>query len=282
MPLRYGLIEPADLGLPRLPRTLQGLRLAHVSDTHITRARPRLESLLNQLPALRLDLLLLTGDFMTAPGDEDATMSFLQRLTDRVKPSVGTFGVFGNHDSAELIDRCQSQLRSVHWLINTAKRAYHRDTPIDVLGFHTQRGRGPDSVALAQAGRARLDPEGNPQPLAPPADPDRPLRIALSHFPFSLPPASDLGADLLLSGHTHGGQIRLPGGIPLRNACPLPLNLTTGLQRHRNTLGVVSRGLGEMTLPFRAFCPPHAPVYTLRQKSLPGQPTDQTVRLWHW
>lgn len=279
MPLRYGLIEPVDLGLPRLPTALEGLRIAHISDPHVRKPRPRHEKLLTQLTAMRLDLLVLTGDYMTVPGDEDVAFAFLKRLAGRVHPALGTFGVFGNHDSQELIDRCLAELPAVTWLINDARRVTHRDIPIDLLGLHTRHAGFPDAAALAQAMRG-LAQDG--AVLHRPDDAQRPIRLLLSHYPFTVAVASDLGADLVIAGHTHGGQLRLPGRRALVNSSPLPLPLTAGLLRHRDTLAIVSRGLGELKLPLRTFCPPHAPVYTLRKRSLPGLRTDETTGLWQW
>src|SRR5690606_18514581 len=102
MPVRYGLIEPEDLPLPALPQELDGLRVAHLSDLHVSVQRPhrrRLDRLANQLTALRLDLVFLTGDYMHEPGDEAEAHAALRALTERLRPSIGVFGVFGNHDS---------------------------------------------------------------------------------------------------------------------------------------------------------------------------------------
>ncbi len=289
MPLRYGLIEPVDLGLPRLPRTLEGLRIGHVSDPHPRRRhrpqpRKRLHDLIDQLAAHRLDLLVLTGDYGTFPDDAEAGLGFLRLLVDRVKPALGTFGVFGNHDHPPLVEACldpsKPAVPEITWLVNDAVRIEHKNTPIDLLGVHATNTRLPDATQLALNYAAFYDELGETQPA--PDDSDRPFRLLLSHFPRVLPAASDLGVDLLLTGHTHGGQIRLPWAQPLENSSPLPLRLTTGLQRHGNTAALVSRGLGEMTIPMRVFCQPHAPLVTLRRQALMGNTTDRSVRLWHW
>ena len=104
----------------------------------------------------------------------------------------------------------------------------------------------------------------------------------LSHFPHYLPVAADLGIDILISGHTHGGQCRLPGGLALVNSSDLPLRLTSGILRHRNTVAVVSRGLREARLPLRLFCPPHLPIYTLRRGTPPGRYTNLVQIIERW
>jgi hypothetical protein len=97
-----------------------------------------------------------------------------------------------------------------------------------------------------------------------------------------LPIAADMGFDLVLSGHTHGGQVRLPPRWSLYNSSDLPLHLTSGVLRHRDALCAVSRGLGETTLPIRLFSPAHLPVYTLRRGRLPGRHCAVTANVQPW
>ena len=106
--------------------------------------------------------------------------------------------------------------------------------------------------------------------------------MLLSHYPTYLPVAADLGVDVVFSGHTHGGQCRLARQVVPFNSCDLPMDLTAGLLRHRDTLCAVSRGLGETFLPLRVLCPPQLPVYTLRRGPLPGSPTQHVENVQPW
>ncbi len=274
---RTRLVEPLDLTVPRWPAALVGLRIAHVSDTHCRKPRKRHRVLIDELARAQPDLLLLTGDYMTHPGDEPAALDLLQQLTDRVTPTLGTFGVFGNHDSPDFVQRAQRELPAVRWLLNQTVRVQASNGPIDLWGLHTQGRVHPDAVALTLSATAPDQPR-----LAHPNDPDRPPRLLLSHFPDTLANAADIGIDIVFAGHTHGGQIRLPNAKPLRNSSPLPLHLTTGKLRHRDTVALVSRGLGEMTLPLRLFCSPHAPVYTMQQGPLAKPNHGAITCLWSW
>ena len=271
MPLAYGLIEPVDLSLPSVPATLDGTRIGHVSDLHVVRNRRIYERLINQLASVRLDLLLLTGDYMTARRDESAAVEVLSSLLQRLRPSLGCFGVYGNHDNANLRERLTSL--PVTWLEDGFVAL--EDKPIDLLGFNAGTLTPPDALALLNnrgAKRGQSQGEGER------------VRIALCHYPQMVATAADLGADILFAGHTHGGQIRLPGGRALVNSTrrDLPVALSSGLMRHQNTLLAVTRGVGTRTLPLRLFCPPHVPVYTLRRGVLAGQYTDSVEMLRRW
>ncbi|MEO0476109.1 MAG: metallophosphoesterase [Planctomycetota bacterium] len=277
MPLAYGLTDPIDLALPRLPHALDGLRIAHLTDLHLLNRTKRLDRLINQLAKVRLDLGVLTGDYMIRdyPTAKSKALPYLRDLTSSVRPRLGWYGTFGNHDKPELIEKLQAL--PINWLNDEAVAL--KDKPIEIVGFRcTNREIAPEPIDLAQS-VARLPTGHSPNE-------DR-LRLVLSHRPDFLTLASDLGADLMLSGHTHGGQMRLPFNFPLYNSSDLPLHLSSGVLRHRDTLAVVSRGLGSTTLlntPLRVrlLCPPHAPIYTLRRNTLPGEPTNDITRVQRW
>ena len=277
MPLAYGLTDPIDLALPRLPHTLDGLRIAHLTDLHLKQRTKRLDRLINQLAKVRLDLGVLTGDFMIRdyPTARSRAMPYLRDLTAAVRPRLGWYGVFGNHDTPELIEQLDEL--PINWLNDEAVAL--SDRPIEIAGLRCTRNQvDPEPIDLALA--------VSDLPTGHLSEDDR-LRLVLSHRPDYLPLASDLGADLMLAGHTHGGQVRLPFNLPLYNSSDLPLHLSSGVLRHRNTLVVVCRGLGTTTflgtpLRFRLLCPPHAPLYTIRRNTLPGEATDDIAVVSRW
>ncbi|HEX7010875.1 MAG TPA: metallophosphoesterase [Phycisphaeraceae bacterium] len=271
MPLNYGLIEPIDLPLPHLPVSLEGLRIAHLSDLHVRRLDGFHQRLIGQLGRIRLDLLVLTGDYMDQPGDEPAAARFLTKLLDQVRPSLGAFGVFGNHDTAQLRDAVADL--PVRWLCD--ERCWLPQKPIELMGLGMPGHLEPDSVALALHRDGEADADATEES-------ERPLRLLLCHGPSSITTAADLGADLFLCGHTHGGQCRLPTGHALVNSTDLPLRLTSGLLRHRDTLAAISRGVGRAGVMPRLFCRPHVPLYTLHRRPCPGRFTQGIVNLRPW
>ncbi|MFP4144775.1 MAG: metallophosphoesterase [Phycisphaeraceae bacterium] len=257
MPFPPRLLDPVELSLPRLPGALEGLRIAHLSDLHLRRRSRWPRRLAAEFAHQPPDLVALTGDYMNLPGDEQLARDQLARLIDLLHPRLGTFGVFGNHDTQQLRDLADDL--PVHWLGDASTRL--PDLPLLVMGMEMLFDREPDAAALAIE-LARHDP-------APPGEPE--LRLMITHSPVSLATASDLRADLMLCGHTHGGQIRLPGKGALINSTDLPLDLTSGVLRHRETLAGVSRGIGFTGLVPRVLCRGHVPVYTLRRGNLAGR-----------
>ncbi len=192
-----------------------------------------------------MDLIALTGDYMHRPGHEDAALAWLACLLDAADARLGVCAVFGNHDSADLIRR--SRALPATWLIRDAVRP----TPgLCLLGASEPE----DLLACTRsAGPAR---EGE-------------LRIALTHYPNQIVSAAQMGIDLVLAGHTHAGQWRPYRRLCPHTSCDLPMHLASGVLRYRDTLCVISRGLGESLFELRINCPRHAPLITLRRAPLP-------------
>ena len=270
---RKGFIYRVNLNIPRLPVSLEGLRIAHLTDLHVTRPRRRFDRIRTLLANVRVDLIVMTGDYINREGDEEACTQVMTRLTDLLRPRLGIYGVYGNHDTPKLKERLAKL--PIHWLNN--EMYWLDEAPVLLMGFAADTTRKPDSIAMLIG-----DGEHTGRPVVKGDQAGESLRLLLSHYPHYLPVAADLDVDIMLTGHTHGGQCRLPGGRALTNGCDLPLRMSSGILRHRQTLAVVSRGLGEVRLPFRLFCPHQLPVYTLRRGPLPGRTIDyiETVRRW--
>ncbi|MCC7205430.1 MAG: metallophosphoesterase [Phycisphaeraceae bacterium] len=268
MPLDTGPAHHFELLLPHLPASLQGLRIAHVTDLHVRRFRPRHRELAWILSNLRLDLIVWTGDYTHQPWHAAEGMTVMQTLCRGARPRLGMYGIFGNHDDPAFRRQCQSL--PITWIDD--RQVTLPGLPMVLWGSGMTK-----SCTLGDPVAAVLSRQDDA------ADGDRPLHLLLSHTPVWLPVAADLGIDLMLAGHTHGGQIRpWPGKAMINSTLDWPLRLTSGLLRHRDTLCAVSRGLGESGIPWRFWCPHHLPIYTLRRGSLPGRhtPDVDNVRPW--
>jgi len=274
MPMRYGLLQPADLPISTLPGALDGVRIAHITDLHASRHRRRHDQIIAQLQAVRVDLVFYTGDYMDHTGDEKIACEVLSKIANALRPRWGSFGVFGNHDNTRFRDMVLSQDLPIHWLEN--RGVMLDQAPIEILGLSALKHQRIDAVRLA----IDSPPVGIEQENA--ASTGKRLRLMLCHFPSGIKTAADMGAHAVFVGHTHGGQICPLPGRPLYNSTDLPLSCTSGVLRTGNTLAAISRGLGETLMPVRLFCPPHLPVYTLRKAGLPGQATDVPVNVRPW
>jgi len=261
------LVYECDITLPHLPTVLQGVRIAHLTDLHITRSRHRYKRIIAELTTRRIDLVAMTGDYMSGEQMPEATFEVMQRLLKEVQPRYGFYGVFGNHDTPDLVDCFTHQLKA-HWLDGDAKMI--GDLPLQILGVNGKGNIRPGSQSLASKIK-RHDHHGVPI-----------ISVVLSHFPCFITQASDIGADVILSGHTHGGQLRIPGLGAFVNHSDLPLKYSAGIIRQGNTLGYVSRGIGEVGLPFRFGCPAQLPLYTFRRGPLPGMATHNITGITPW
>lgn len=231
-----------ELWLPGLPPPWDGLTLLHLTDLHFCGC-PSLgffEKVVDQVATERFDLIALTGDLI----DTDHHYSWLKPLLGRLRWRFGAFAVLGNHDSwfdHELVRNELADLK-IACVAGRWELVPVRELPLLVAGNEAPWLRPGGSLAEA-----------------PPAV----FRLGLSHSPDQLPWARAERIDLLLAGHNHGGQIRLPGigplFVPSRNS---GLH-ASGLFWEEPTLLLVSRGLSGTT-PVRYRCRPEVCKLILR------------------
>lgn len=240
-PPRFVEWNRLELSMPRLPAGMAGLRIVHLTDIHLRRRWPAALSTLHaRLRDDPPDLLLFTGDFVDNKRNHRPAMPCVRRFVSGLTARFGCFAIHGNHDSyqvgAELADLPLTFLDGRRQLVQTPLGQ------VELIGAPGRR-RSELTVDFVQS--------------LPPHPPGA-LRIVLSHFPDNLPRMSALEADLFLAGHTHGGQVCLPGGTPILRHDHLPRRLVTGAHKVGPTWLVVGRGLGWTGLPVRAFCSPEA------------------------
>ena len=241
-------VQKKELLLPRWPSALDGFKIAHLSDMHMS-GRVGIgfyEQIVEATNELQPDLVFITGDFF----DHTACLDWTERTFARLQSPLGTFFVLGNHDKRVGADRVRQQL--VQAGLN------------DLGGLQTRLEVRGEALHLAGTERPWLRHCGELGSQTPPGEqPPRPFRILLSHSPDQFPWARTQQVDLMLAGHTHGGQIRLPGiGAPLVHS-RLPVEFTGGICVRPPTTLHVSRGLCGLT-PIRWNCPPELALLCLR------------------
>jgi hypothetical protein len=228
-----------DLPILNLHSSLAGLRLLHLSDLHLrSHWHAPYDDLLQRVAAEEPDLILITGDILEAKYDHFSTLPVVQRLISGLRARLGCFCILGNHDG----DLVASRLAA--WGC----------TPIDDR-IVTLRD---SNAALELIGAPGIQRTDLPTSRIKNIDPPQPntLRVALSHFPDLTPQlVQSIHPHLVLTGHTHGGQVCLPGGRPLLCHDSLGPKMAQGLHRIGSAWMLVSRGFGFAQLPIRTFCP---------------------------
>jgi len=237
-------IERQEIFLRRLPKALDGLRVVHLSDFHygpLTDSR-HLERAVKAANDLRPDLIALTGDYISQDRIYAAPCA---ELIGRLRARFGVYAVLGNHDHWTDADLIADLFRAedIKVLINEGLRLDLRGQSFWLAGVDDTMV-GLEDLSLALAGSTEDE-----------------LRLLLAHNPIILRRAARAGVDLVLSGHTHGGQVTLR---PEKGASGRPRRrMLRGLGRRGNTQIYVTRGLGTVVLPIRYGCPPEVSVLEL-------------------
>lgn len=245
--------EVWDLSYPKLPTSLDGKRIVQLSDLHLEELRLSSTLLQSHINEANPDLLVLTGDLISARSDLNKVSEYLQPL----KARIGKFIVMGNNDYAHfsntLFNRYLDLLRGIGWtpLLNDA--ILLKEWNLWIIGVDDP-ATAHDNVAQAYAKLSAFKKE------------DLGFRLVLSHSTDCFDDITQYGAELFLTGHTHGGQIRLPGLRPLiTNTYLGDEGIYEGYHILENIPVYISRGIGESVIPFRLNVPPEITVFTLHQ-----------------
>lgn len=231
----------------------QRFRLVHLTDFHLRGWGPLIEGAVERVRALQPDAVALTGDYV----DDDAGVAWVARLAKRLRAVAPVFAVLGDNDfdSDGRRRRLTAALTSggARVLRNEAVLAASRNgATLRIVGVddpHTGRARL--SAALEAAERLRGADAGEPPPC-----------VVLAHSPEIARQADDR-VRLYLTGHTHGGQICLPGGIALTaNTRGVP-RYASGKYALGRGLLYVNRGVGTARIHVRVFCPPEIACFDL-------------------
>jgi len=234
----------ARIQISNLPAALDGFTIGLMSDIHSSSfmTKPEMDEYVRALLSLQADLVVVPGDFVNSQTEE--VYPFAESFSALHAP-CGVYGVMGNHDFfapdpeqvAREVNDCGVKLLRNDRVIIEKNGARFVLMGIDDVGRHDQAAQLMRSTA-----------SGVPELLP---------RVLLCHRPYFLDQAAELGLDLVLSGHTHGGQIVLGhiGSMALTPAS-LASPYVWGMYRHRNTQMYVSRGIGTVGLPLRVNCPP--------------------------
>jgi uncharacterized protein len=225
------VVKRNTIRLPALPSSFEGFTILHLSDLHADLSQGALEKAAELANDLEYDLCVLTGDFRgRTHGDFVAALVLVAKLREALRGDI--YAVLGNHDSIAMVPDLEAL--GVNFLLNES------------IAIR----RGEDSVYLAGVDDAHFYRADNIE-KAVKGIPEECVSILLSHTPEIYRQAAHAGFDLMLSGHTHGGQICLPGGVPIMLEAKLPRALGAGPWRHEGMAGYTSVGVGSSVVPVR-------------------------------
>ncbi len=218
------------------PSALAGLRIGFLTDLHrsATVSHEMIAGAVDLVMARQPDLVVIGGDYVT-----NRDRRYVQPAADaltRLAAPHGVFAVLGNHDDERDVSPAL-QAAGFTVLRDARTQVMVRGEPIDIAGLRYWTHRMPDIARVVRGASPTL--------------------ILIAHTPKRLLEAAALSVPLLLSGHTHGGQIVLPGiGAVAAHEFPV----VAGAERRENTTIFVSRGVGTVYVPVRINCPPEVAI----------------------
>lgn len=227
-----------------LPTAFDGFQILQLSDLHIdldTALVEPVSALIRQTPH---DAAVITGDFRNrTEGDYRPAVEATALLLDALSPL--RWAILGNHDFIEMVPSLEQAGLPV--LLNESVFIERDNSRLWIAGIDDPHFYGTHDLAAAR------------RPI-----PDGDFSILLAHSPEVHAEAAAAGFDLQLSGHTHGGQLCLPGGRPVVVPCKLPARFVSGRWTSSTMQGYTSPGTGSCGVAARLNCPPEITLHVLR------------------
>lgn len=228
-----------------LPAAFDGFTLLQLSDLHADISAGAMRHLMDIVRTIACDICVLTGDYRgKTHGSFETSLALMSDVCARIK--LPLYGILGNHDSIRMTPALEAM--GIRMLFNEAETITRDGATIHLAGIDDAHFYRADDIPKAAA-----------------AIPRDAFSILLAHTPESYREAAAAGFDLMLSGHTHGGQLCLPGGIAIKLEARLPRRMGNGAWRHQHMLGYTSTGAGTSLAPVRLNCPAEITVHTLRR-----------------
>jgi predicted MPP superfamily phosphohydrolase len=231
--------------LTGLPREFDGFRILHLSDLHLDLESTLTDIVIAQLDGLEYDICCITGDFRAeTSGDFGAAVAETSKVVKEISTPI--YAVLGNHDYIEMVLPLEEM--GVRFLLNENVKLTRGTRSIYLAGIDDTFTYETEDFEKA----CRGIPAGA-------------TTILMSHCPDTFRRALASGFAFMMSGHTHGGQVCLPGGFALMRNARCPRRMIRGPWHYHEMQGYTSAGVGACNVPVRFFCPPEITIHTLRR-----------------
>jgi predicted MPP superfamily phosphohydrolase len=235
-----------------IPQEFEGFSILQLSDLHVDLNPNLVDRLANVLPDLNYDLCVITGDYRgKSSGPFEGALDGMTKV--RILLTKPIYGVLGDHDTIRMVPELENM--GIRMLLNERVTITHGDSFIHLAGIDDAHRFHADNIDKVAS-----------------EIPSDQFSILLSHTPEVYRQAADARFKLLLSGHTHGGQVCLPGGFPLTLDATLPRHMGCGPWKYERMIGYTSPGTGSSVVPVRFNCPPEITLHHLHSSLRTADP----------
>ena len=239
------IVKRNEVRSAALPSLFDGYTVLHISDMHVDMNEAAMQHLIELVDGMQYDLCVLTGDYREKTfGPFEAALEGLATVRAHLKQPI--YGVLGNHDTIQMVPAMEAM--GIQTLLNECTTITRGNQRIYLAGIDDAHYFRVDDIEKA----ALPIPEGA-------------FSILLSHTPEIYRQAAHANFNLMLSGHTHGGQLCLPGSIPIKLEAVLPRRMGAGAWQYHNMSGYTSVGAGSSVVAVRLNCPPEITLHYLRR-----------------
>lgn len=236
-------IRKNAIHLSHLPSAFHEFNILHLTDLHVDRDERNLTALIQTIAELEYDICILTGDYRALTfGTVDHAIAGMQRLVPMLRQPI--YGILGNHDSIRMLPALEAM--GITMLMNESIMIEKNGSRIFLAGVDD-----PHYFCVDNLQKAMQD------------IPSDDVSLLLSHTPEIYRQAAHADFDVMFCGHTHGGQICLPGGIPITLDSNCPRRMGAGKWQYRHMQGYTSVGAGTSIVNVRFNCPPEVTLHRL-------------------
>jgi predicted MPP superfamily phosphohydrolase len=236
------IVRRNKLAFASLPPAFDNFTILHLTDLHADISLGAMRHLVSIVTDHDYDICVLTGDYRGKTyGPFEKCLEIINELRAQLKGPI--YGVLGNHDSIRMAPSMEAM--GIRMMFNECEPIVRHGERIFLSGVDDPHFYRADDIVKAAS---QIPPDA--------------FSILLTHTPEVYDQAASAKFDLMLCGHTHGGQLCLPGRVPIKLGAVLPRSMGAGAWRHGDLVGYTSVGAGTSLLPVRLNCPPEITLHT--------------------